>query len=254
MINQIVSTLQKIENDYGVKILFAVESGSRSWGFASNDSDYDVRFVYYYRPESYLGIKKLPETIELIFKDLTPVVDFVGWDLKKFAELFLNSNPTVSEWLSSEIVYINSPYIKIFRDLFTKYFSKNALIHHYISLARKNYESYIRKNELVNLKKYVYILRALGCVEHLVKNDSLPPLNYKKVVPNLPRYIQEFTEEVVFKKQKSESMKGLKNKRVNDLIESYFIRDFGKKENRFNIDEINNLVLEILKSRCKTDN
>lgn len=40
------SKLQDIEKQQNVKILLAVESGSRAWGFASPDSDYDVRFIY----------------------------------------------------------------------------------------------------------------------------------------------------------------------------------------------------------------
>ena len=42
----ILRKLKQIEKDYNVKILLAVESGSRAWGFASPDSDYDVRFIY----------------------------------------------------------------------------------------------------------------------------------------------------------------------------------------------------------------
>lgn len=38
--------LKEIEEIYGVKVLWAVESGSRAWGFASPDSDFDVRFIY----------------------------------------------------------------------------------------------------------------------------------------------------------------------------------------------------------------
>ena len=36
----IISKLKQIEKDYNVRILLAVESGSRAWGFASPDSDY----------------------------------------------------------------------------------------------------------------------------------------------------------------------------------------------------------------------
>ncbi len=38
--------LARIESERGVRVLYACESGSRAWGFASRDSDYDVRFLY----------------------------------------------------------------------------------------------------------------------------------------------------------------------------------------------------------------
>lgn len=38
--------LHEIEKRENCRILLAVESGSRAWGFASPDSDYDVRFIY----------------------------------------------------------------------------------------------------------------------------------------------------------------------------------------------------------------
>jgi predicted nucleotidyltransferase len=42
----IKSKLKEIEEKENIKILHCVESGSRAWGFASPDSDYDVRFIY----------------------------------------------------------------------------------------------------------------------------------------------------------------------------------------------------------------
>ena len=47
----IIEKLKTIEKEENVRILLAVESGSRAWGFASPDSDYDVRFIYY-KPEN----------------------------------------------------------------------------------------------------------------------------------------------------------------------------------------------------------
>ena len=40
------AALAAVEREDGVRILLAVESGSRAWGFPSRDSDYDVRFVF----------------------------------------------------------------------------------------------------------------------------------------------------------------------------------------------------------------
>ena len=61
---EIQENLDAIENQYDVKILLAVESGSRAWGFASPDSDYDVRFIYVHRPEEYLRIDTMKDVVE----------------------------------------------------------------------------------------------------------------------------------------------------------------------------------------------
>lgn len=49
--------LKEIEEKEQVKILHAIESGSRAWGFASPDSDYDVRFIYVRPVEHYLRLE-----------------------------------------------------------------------------------------------------------------------------------------------------------------------------------------------------
>lgn len=41
----ILNELNNIEQEEAVQILYACESGSRAWGFPSQDSDYDVRKV-----------------------------------------------------------------------------------------------------------------------------------------------------------------------------------------------------------------
>ncbi len=56
---EIERRLAAIESDFGVTIVFACESGSRAWGFASPDSDYDVRFLYVSEPSWYLSVPRL---------------------------------------------------------------------------------------------------------------------------------------------------------------------------------------------------
>ena len=46
---QIMEELAAIEARHEVTVLFACESGSRGWGFASPDSDYDVRVIFVVR-------------------------------------------------------------------------------------------------------------------------------------------------------------------------------------------------------------
>ena len=99
---EIQDNLNQIEEQYDVKILLAVESGSRAWGFASADSDYDVRFIYVHRPEQYLRIDLMKDVIEW---QLDEVLDINGWDLRKALLAFAKGNPNVMEWANSPIIY-----------------------------------------------------------------------------------------------------------------------------------------------------
>ena len=126
MRKKIQTQLRRIEEEESIKILLAVESGSRAWGFASPDSDYDVRFIYIRRMEDYLKLEKVRDVIELPMDD---VLDMNGWDLQKTLRLLYKSNPTLFEWFSSPIVYQETEFADKFRDLMIQYFSskKNAV-------------------------------------------------------------------------------------------------------------------------------
>ncbi|MEK6926896.1 MAG: nucleotidyltransferase domain-containing protein [Nanoarchaeota archaeon] len=198
MKNKILELIKSIEKENNIKILLAIESGSREWGFASEDSDYDIRCIHISPTEKYLSLEEPKKQIELIKGNL----DLVSWDIKKFFSLFLKSNPTVSEWLSSNIIYVNNKFDNLDKNdllkIFENNFSKSKLQHHYISLAKQNYEKYINlPSKEVLLKKYVYILRALGCIEYIERTNKLPPLNWKESSIYLPKEVQERFERLV---------------------------------------------------------
>lgn len=98
----ILRELKKIEEQENVKIIMAIESGSRAWGFASPDSDYDVRFIYVRKEEDYLKLEKTRDVIEW---KLDNVLDINGWDIKKALQLLHNSNPTVFEWCAPPMLF-----------------------------------------------------------------------------------------------------------------------------------------------------
>ena len=94
--------LEEIEQIENIKIIMAVESGSRAWGVASPDSDYDVRFIYARKKEDYLSLDEPRDVVEWQLDD---VYDVNGWDLKKALKLLYKANPSVFEWCTSPIVY-----------------------------------------------------------------------------------------------------------------------------------------------------
>lgn len=134
MREKIQEQIRRIEESENIKILLAVESGSRAWGFASPDSDYDVRFVYIRRPEDYLRLDAIRDVIELPIDD---ILDINGWDLQKTLRLLYKSNPTLFEWFSSPIVYQETEFADKLRDLMMHYFSSKKTLYHYISMAEK---------------------------------------------------------------------------------------------------------------------
>lgn len=96
IVQSIKEKLSQIERGENIRILYACESGSRAWGFASADSDYDVRFIFVRPLEDYLRIKDLPDFID---GELNEVYDINGWDFKKFCNQLNKSNPVLFEWI-----------------------------------------------------------------------------------------------------------------------------------------------------------
>ena len=77
-VERIQARLDEVERDHRVRVLWAVESGSRAWGFPSPDSDYDCRFFYVRRHDDYLSPWRPRDVIET---PLDGVLDVNGWDV-----------------------------------------------------------------------------------------------------------------------------------------------------------------------------
>jgi len=106
-IAEIRGEIDQLERREEVRVLYAVESGSRAWGFPSRDSDYDVRFIYARRQDWYLSVD-LELRRDVLEVPITDDLDLSGWDLRKALRLFAKSNPPLLEWLSSPVVYVDA--------------------------------------------------------------------------------------------------------------------------------------------------
>ena len=157
MRNAIESELDLLSAVRDVNVLVAVESGSRAWGIASRDSDYDVRFVYVRPVDEYLRLKETRDTMNW---RLDKTLDIVGWDLRKLMRLLRGSNPTVFEWLSSPIVYRESDSFEAVREIAANCFSPKASAFHYVGMARGELK-HISRDNAVSIKTYLYAIRAI---------------------------------------------------------------------------------------------
>ncbi|MDR2561995.1 MAG: nucleotidyltransferase domain-containing protein [Holophagales bacterium] len=178
MRNLISQKLKEIELNERVCVLHAVESGSRAWGFASPDSDYDVRFVYLRETNFYL---KLEHTRDVIEWQLDKTLDINGWDLQKALRLLHKANPTLFEWTNSPIVYKTTPEWQAMSKHFAKYFSPKSCMYSYLHMAEGNYKEYL-KHDLVRPKKYLYVIRPILACKWVLRNNTPPPVLFSELV------------------------------------------------------------------------
>ena len=185
----VLDALENIEREHDVKILFACESGSRGWGFSSPDSDYDARFVYVHQKDWYLTVNELTgpgqpqrDVIELPIDD---ELDVSGWDLRKALRLLSKSNPTLSEWLRSPIVYRQNPEVAAaLVRLADEFYSPVAAWHHYFSMAKSNFRGYL-KGERIRTKKYLYVLRPVLACQWIEAHEGPPPMAFEILLDRL---------------------------------------------------------------------
>ena len=175
----VLATLADLERRHDVSVLFACESGSRGWGFASPDSDYDVRFVYVHRLPWYLGVDPGRDVIE---QPISGELDVSGWELRKALQLLRDSNPTLLEWLRSPIAYCqDATWTARLRTLAEQGFSPVRGYHHYVSMARKNLREHLY-GDVVRYKKYLYVLRPLLAARWIREGRGVPPMRFAELV------------------------------------------------------------------------
>lgn len=193
MKDKILEKLREIEQQKNVSVLYAVESGSRAWGFASPDSDFDIRFIYKHPTEYYLSLWEKPDVIEFMTDE---DLDGSGWDIAKALKLLAKSNAPLLEWLYSPVVYKqDDAFLKQMQSLAQDCFSPIATLHHYLGTTKNFME--VCQAEEVKLKSYFYALRTALAGKWIIENNSFPPVAFDEVLPIAPLHIQEKIKELM---------------------------------------------------------
>jgi predicted nucleotidyltransferase len=179
---RIQTELDAIERKETIRIVLAVESGSRAWGFPSRDSDYDVRFLYVGPIESYLTVTPRRDVIE---RPVDAVLDINGWDMRKALQLMLRSNAVLIEWLTSPVRYRSWAGGDEFLALARSAASLTALAHHYQSQARSSVDPAGSAGGPIPLKRYCYAVRSALAVAWIRQRGEAPPMEIGALLAGL---------------------------------------------------------------------
>lgn len=167
--------LDRIAAEEGVTVLLAVESGSRAWGFHSQDSDYDVRFIYVRPADWFLRLDPRRDVIE---RPISGELDISGWELGKALTLAVKSNAVLPEWIQSPIRYVDNPEARSALTRFCRQrLTRRPVTWHYLALADRQAERQTT-GQGIKLKRYFYTLRPVLALRWMRLHDrAMPPMN-----------------------------------------------------------------------------
>jgi uncharacterized protein len=188
----ILAELMKLEQEHEVEILFAVQAGSRAWGFPSPDSDFDIRFIYKHPLNWYLSLDKKRDVIE---SKAGKELELSGWDLKKAMVLLKKSNPSMLEWLQTEDRLIADKYFctQIF-PLQKEIFSPSSCYHHYLNMSKTNWQKW-QRDSVKSVKLTLHLLRGLLCCLWIKEQESFPPVPFNDLIHQMV-HDQKIKEEI----------------------------------------------------------
>lgn len=249
MIDKIREKISELEQKEQIKVIYAIESGSRAWGFASYNSDYDVRFIYVRNPEFYLKLEKTKDFIEY---ELNETFDINGWDISKTLKLLHCSNPTLFEWSNSPYIYKKTEEWDLLAPIINNYFSSKKGLHHYLNTAINQYSRHL-KTDIVKLKKYFYIIRPILACKWILNEKTPPPMLFTELVnTQLENDLKPIIQNLIEMKINSNEIELIpKIEILNKYIEKNFeilnniIKTF-PKNNHKNYTELNNIFLNII--------
>lgn len=214
--------------------LFYIESGSRLWGIDSPDSDYDIRGFHIQQKEHYFSFEKNKEIIEVMDGNF----DFISYDIDKMFGLLAKSNPSVLEWIRSDIIYLNNlPNWDDFQEQIVVNYDFRALYYHYISLAKGHY------NLLITDKKFTY-KTMFYCLRGLLAAD----LASKHIMPELQidRLLLQFETQNDIIKIAKETIETKRTQKEGQVIEQ-------NKKSKF-LKSIDDYIKELLCIDVKNSN
>lgn len=243
MKERILKIIKEIEEEKKVKVILVADTGSRSLGYSTSSSDYDIRFVYVQKPEKYLRLGIGKDTIERKVDNF----DFVGFDLRKALEMIRKSNIQLWQWFYSTQVILKTKLSEKIKKLMSDFFVPKIAIHQYAGISSNNFKRKIVKEENVKIKYYILSVIRIATGLKIARDKKYPEIEHidhigdilpEKVYEEIKRIFKlrtEFFQETVaankildsFIKENIEKLNA-----VSDSIETKE-RDQGKLDDLF---------------------
>ena len=197
MMDLVPRKLRELEKEYGIRVLYAAESGSRAWGTHTPDSDFDVRFIYIRPREDYLRLDPVRDVLEFPIEDGW---DMCGWDIRKLLQLLQKSNSQIYEWFLSPVVYLDDGFSQRIRPVLDAFFSRKTAVYHYQHQAMLKIKKQKKSGDRIKVKHYLYAVQHLASVSWIMTRGTPVPVSIRQLMPELTPEIRQQLEDLMAKK------------------------------------------------------
>lgn len=190
MKDTIKKELKEFEEEYGIEIIAARDTGSRAWSLQSKESDYDVSFIYIQDNYKYIAPTGYKQNIDRK-TNTEHDIEYNSWNLDRFLSLLKGSNPSAIEFLQSELKYYEPypNYMRRLEDHAQENFKPLALMKHHHNLAKNQFERYIKDGTDHTIKRHLYAIRSLTLRKYIKETKQLPRLDYEEFLNTQDRHI-----------------------------------------------------------------
>jgi len=236
--------VEYLETEYEITVLALRDYGSRAWNLDSETSDMDAGMVFRQEPMDYATLGGYTQNIDRKFYLDGEEFELIGWNIKRFAELLNKSNPSMIEWLNSDITYYDawtptsggrvkkleetSVFFNDIKEHANEEFKPISLFYHYRSMAKDNYQKYIINRNDLSIKRHLYILRGLTYARYVERTHSMPPLDYTEFYENeleemkeegiIPEMVYTYIGEFIRAKKNGEGSREIADEELWDWI------------------------------------
>ncbi|GGL54309.1 nucleotidyltransferase domain-containing protein [Halocalculus aciditolerans] len=176
----VARALDELADKHEVRVVLAREVGSRAWGLAGPASDHDVGVVFAQAPVEYAQLGTATESVHEAFAG----VDVKAWNVTRLAELVVESNPTVLEFLGSDVEYVEAVDADALAEHAHANFVPIDLYHHYRSLATRQHEKYVRSGTDATVSRNLHLARAGLYARYVLATHAFPALD-------VPRFLDD---------------------------------------------------------------
>jgi len=225
MKEEIRKELKQFEKEYGITIIAARDTGSRAWNLHSEESDYDVSFIYIQPHHDYITPSGYTQNIDR--ETSTDYdIEYNSWNLDRFLGLLKGSNPAAIEFLQSSLTYYEPRpnYMEDLEEHAANNFKPLALMMHHHNLAKNQNERYIKNKKDHTVKRHLYAIRSMLYREYLKSEQELPSLDFEEFLKEEQEHFgswRNYTRDIksmVSKKKNGAGDKTVKTRKIAKKI------------------------------------